>query len=141
MPSKSMPSGKPITVRSRSDVKAYLAALPADKRATLQSLRRMIKAAAPEATEGISYGMPYYKYKGKSLIGIAAFADHCSLFPTPGAIEALASELEGYTLSKGTIRFPVGKPPPAALVRRLVQARIAEIERSIQGSKARRSRP
>ena len=87
----------------------------------------MIRAAAPkEATEAISYGMPAFKYKG-SLVGYAAFKEHCSFFPMSGTlIEEMQDDLKKYKTSKGTIQFPLDKPLPAALVKKLVKARILE---------------
>lgn len=108
-------------------VDEYLAALPDEVRATLEKVREAIKAAAPKATEGISYHMPMYKQHGM-LIGFAAFKNHCSIFPGPGAIERHKDELKGYQTSKGTVRFPIGKPLPATLLKKLVKERIAENE-------------
>ena len=109
----------------------YLAALPDEARTTLEKIRKSIRAAAPKATEGISYQMPMYKQHGM-LIGFAAFKNHCSIFPGPGAIARHKSELKGYETSKGTIRFPIGKPLPAALVKAIVRERIAENEAKSQ---------
>lgn len=107
----------------------YLSLVPEPARATLKKVRAAIRAAAPaDATEGISWGMPMFKYKGM-LLGLAAFSNHCSIFPGPGVIAALKSELAGFRTSKGTIQFPMDKPLSAALVRRIVKARIAENER------------
>jgi uncharacterized protein YdhG (YjbR/CyaY superfamily) len=105
----------------------YLAALPEEARATLEKIRKTIKAAAPKATEVISYQMPMYKYHGM-LVGFAAFKDHCSFFPGANPVATFKDELKAYKTSKGTIRFPIGKPLPAALVKKLVKARVAENE-------------
>jgi uncharacterized protein YdhG (YjbR/CyaY superfamily) len=109
-------------------VDGYLAALPEEARATLEKIRKAIKAAAPEATEVISYQIPMYKHLGM-LVGFAAFKDHCSFFPGAKPVATYKDELKAYETSKGTIRFPIGKPLPAALVKRLVKARIAENEK------------
>ena len=95
----------------------------------MNKLREVIRKIVPaEATEGISYGMPVFKYK-RPLIGYAAFSDHCSLFPMSASVLAgLKDELKGYKTSKGTIRFPLDKAMPESLVKKLVKARIAEIE-------------
>ena len=108
-------------------VDEYLAGVPQEARAVLEKLRRTIKAAAPMAAEGISYQMPMYKHHGM-VVGFAAFKDHCSIFPGPAVMDAHKEELKGYSTSKGTIRFSVDKPLPAALVKKLVKARIAENE-------------
>ena len=115
---------------STKDVEDYLARIPEPARSTLNKIRAAIRSLVPpETTEGISYGMPTFKYKGP-LVGFAAFADHCSLFPmSPPVIEAFKSELKDFQTSKGTIRFPVDKPLPAALLKKLVKARLAENER------------
>jgi len=110
-------------------VEEYLAALPGDSRATLEKIRQAIKAAAPTATEKIGYGMPGFSHAGRYLVYYAAFKDHCSFFPASGGVmEEFAKELEGYDVSKGTIRFPIGRPLPGALVKKLVKARVREIE-------------
>ena len=112
------------------NIDEYLAAVPEPARTTMNKVRTMIRAAAPSAaTEAISYGMPAFKYKG-SLVAFAAFSNHCSLFPMgSAAIEKFKKELEGYQTFKGTIRFPVDKPLPAALVKKIVKARVADNER------------
>lgn len=110
-------------------VKEYLAGVPEPARSTLIKVRAMIRSAVPpEATEAISYGMPTFKYKG-SLMSFAAFKGHCSLFPMSAAlIEQFKKELKDFSTSKGTIRFPVDKPLPAALLKKLVKARMAQNE-------------
>jgi uncharacterized protein YdhG (YjbR/CyaY superfamily) len=108
-------------------VDEYLARVPEPARGTLNKIRAAIKAAAPkDATETISYGIPAFRHK-EVLIWFAAFADHCSLFPTGAMIEKFKDELKGYTISKGTIQFPLNKPLPASLVKRMVKARVAYI--------------
>jgi uncharacterized protein YdhG (YjbR/CyaY superfamily) len=110
-------------------VDEYLAGVPEPARSTLNKIRATVRSAVPpEATEGISYRMPGFKYKG-ALLWYAAFSNHCSLFVLSGtALQAFQDELKDYTLSKGTIRFPVDKPLPAALVKKLVKAKIAQNE-------------
>jgi uncharacterized protein YdhG (YjbR/CyaY superfamily) len=117
-------------------VDAYLAKLSADKRATLEKVRQAIRAAAPAAEEGISYGMPAF-IQGKPIAGYSASVQHCSYFPMSGAVtETLADELAKYETSKGGFRFPIGKPPSATLIRKLVKARLAEIEAAAPKKKA-----
>src|SRR5229473_1464211 len=108
-------------------VDEYLAGVPKAARAVLEKLRQTIKAVAPMAAEVISYQMPMYKHHGM-VIGFAAFKDHCSVFPGSAVMDAHKEELKRYSTSKGTIRFPVNKPLPATLVRKLVRARIKENE-------------
>jgi uncharacterized protein YdhG (YjbR/CyaY superfamily) len=108
-------------------VQDYLAALPPEPRAALERLRATIKAAAPDATETISYQMPAFKRDGRFLVCYAAFKSHCSLFPASYAVmEKLAVELKPYVSGKGTIRFTAEEPLPAALVRKIVKLRVEE---------------
>jgi len=111
------------------NVDDYLAGVPEPARSTLKKVRAAIRSAVPpEATEAIGYRIPTFRYKG-ALLGFAAFSDHCSLFPMSLAVmAAFNNELKGFPTSKGTIRFPVDKPLPAALVKKPVKARIAENE-------------
>jgi uncharacterized protein YdhG (YjbR/CyaY superfamily) len=110
-------------------VEEYLNALPDDVRATLEKVRQSIKAAAPTAIEKIGYGMPGFSYDGRYLVYYAAFKNHCSFFPASnGVMEEFAEELKRYDVAKGTIRFPIGKPLPATLIKKLVKARIREID-------------
>ena len=104
----------------------YLAGLSDDKRAALEKLRKAIRAAAPDAEECISYSLPAFCLNGP-LVAFGASTHHCSFFPmSPAVLAAHSKELKGYNTSKGPIRFQPGKPLPAALVRKLVKARIAE---------------
>jgi len=107
----------------------YLARVPEPAHSTLEKVRAVIRSAAPpEAEEVISYGIPMFKHKGM-LMGFAAFSNHCSLFPGKSPLETLKDELRHYRTAKGTVQFPVDKPPPAKLIKKLVRARIAENER------------
>lgn len=119
----------------------YLASVPEDARAALERLRTIIKAAAPGGSEVISYRIPIYKHNGKLLVGFAAFTEHCSLFVmSPQVMRAHAADLKGYDTAKGTVHFPADKPLPAALIRKLVKARLAEnagSRRPLKGRKAR----
>jgi uncharacterized protein YdhG (YjbR/CyaY superfamily) len=113
--------GAPATVED------YFAALPGGSRAALEALRRTILAAAPDATEGISYGMPAFKDGGRILVYYAAFAHHYSLFPgSKATIAALGDEVARFATGKGTLRFVYDEPLPADLVARIVVARLAE---------------
>src|SRR5262245_30879894 len=104
------------------DIDEYLAGVPEPARGTLKKIRAMIRSAVPaEASEAISYGIPTIKYKG-SLMAFAAFAKHCSLFPMSYAvIGQFQDELKRFETSKGTIRFPVDKPLPATLVKKMAR--------------------
>src|ERR1022692_2802822 len=115
-------------------VDEYLERVPEPARGTLNRVRAAIRSAVPpEATEVISYQIPTFKYQGM-LVAFAAFSKHCSFFPMSyAAMETFKEELSAFSVSKGTIRFPMDKPLPAALVKKIVKARLAE--------KARKKRP
>lgn len=120
--------GKP---KGSTEVDAYLAGLTPEYRRALERLRKTIREAAPSAEEGFSYGVPAFRVEGRALIGYSASKDHCSLYPMSGTvILTLARDLEPYHTLKGTIHFSPGKPLPASLVKKLVQARMAEIRKT-----------
>jgi uncharacterized protein YdhG (YjbR/CyaY superfamily) len=132
-----MPARKKATpATDPPSIDDYLAGLDPVPRAALEKLRRAIAAAAPDADEGWSYGVPAFRLGGRPLAGFAAAATHCSYFPMSGAVvAALADELAGYDSAKGTIRFAPAKGLPATLVRKLVAARRAELERGARRPK------
>lgn len=117
-------------------VDEYLAQVSEAARKTFFELRDAILAAAPaEATETISYKIPAIKYNG-IVVWYGAFSKHCSLFPGASVAAAFEKELKGYSTSKGTIQFPLGKPIPKALVKKIVKARVKEKEDKERRSKA-----
>lgn len=117
------------------NVDEYLAGVPEPARSTLEKVRAVIRSAAPAAEETISYRMPVFKYKGP-LVGFAAFPNHCGLYLMSSTLlNGFKTELAGYETATGTIRFPVDKPLPAALVRKLVKARVAQNEKRKTRSK------
>jgi uncharacterized protein YdhG (YjbR/CyaY superfamily) len=111
-------------------VDEYLARLPEPARTTLGKIRATIRSIVPpETAEVISYRIPAFKYKGV-LVWYAAFSDHCSLFPTNAVIEACKDDLKNYTLSKGTIQFPVDKPLPVTLLKKMMRMRLAQVSQT-----------
>jgi uncharacterized protein YdhG (YjbR/CyaY superfamily) len=111
---------------SPKDVDTYLAVQPENIRLALEKMRGIIKTAAPDAEEVISYGMPAYKYHGM-LVYFAGFKNHYSLFPgNASMIAEMADELKGYKTSKGTIQFALDKPMPVSLIKKIVKARMKE---------------
>jgi len=114
-------------MKKYATVDAYLADVPAGERAALEKLRRTVKSVVPDAGEKISYGMPAFTYHG-NLLYYGVFKDHLSLFPgSKSVLKTFAAELKGFETSAGaTIRFGVDKPIPAALIKKIVRARMAE---------------
>ncbi len=106
-------------------VDEYIAGFPQDVQEILNELRAVIKTAAPQAEEKISYQMPAYSLNG-NLVYFAAYKNHIGFYPTPSGIEHFKKELAGYQISKGTVRFPLNKPIPFDLVRRMVSFRVEE---------------
>lgn len=118
-----------LTSRRTNVVDQYLARVGGKKRAALERLRRTLRAAAPGAEECLSYGLPALRLGHKRLVAYGATPRHCALYPLSRAtVEAFATELEGFDVSTGAIRFQPENPLPAALVRRIVKARILENE-------------
>lgn len=118
----------PAPATGRQAVDGYLAAVQPELRKALQDLRRTIRAAAPKAEEIISYRMPAFRYQG-NLVYYAAFRDHGSLFIGSVVTQRkFATELKPFAAGKGTVHFTPEHPLPAALVTRIVKARVAENE-------------
>ncbi len=112
---------------SPKTVDEYLAAVPQPARGTLNKVRAVIRSVVPAGTtEVISYGMPGFKHNGM-VMWYAAFADHCSLFPTASIIEKFKGDLKPFRTSKGTVHFPLDTPLPTALVKRMAEARLADL--------------
>ncbi|HUK28819.1 MAG TPA: DUF1801 domain-containing protein [Candidatus Acidoferrales bacterium] len=117
------PPRKRSTSSSKSNVDIYIRSAPKESRAKLRQLREIIKAAAPTAKESISYRMPYYNYYG-ALLWFAAFKNHIGFFVRPPIVQNFKMELKGYKTSKGTVQFPIDKPLPVTLIRKLIKARM-----------------
>ena len=116
---------------SAEDVDEYLRGVEEPKRSTLEALRRTILEIIPDAEEVISYKVPAFRVDGRIVAGFAAFKDHLSYLPFSGSVlPQLASELEGYTMTKSALHFPVDRPLPKALVKKLIAARRSEAPRS-----------
>jgi uncharacterized protein YdhG (YjbR/CyaY superfamily) len=113
---------------SSAEIEAYLASLDEPKRGTLEQLRRSIRVALPDAEEGISYGLPAFRVDGKVVAGFAAFKNHLSYVPHSGSVlSRLASELDGYEQTKGSLHFPIDEPLPQSLVDLLVRTRLSDL--------------
>ncbi len=119
-----------------TSIDEYIAAFPADVQERLQQMRAIIREAAPEAQEKISYQMPTFFLHG-NLVHFAAFKNHIGFYPAPRGIEAFKDELAAYEGAKGSVRFPLDQPLPLDLVRRIVQFRVTD---QLQNAKAKKSR-
>lgn len=111
-----------------SEIDRYLAGVEEPKRSTLEGLRRTILDVAPDAEEGISYGLPAFRLHGKVIAGFAAFKDHLSYLPHSGSVfPELRSEIESYVVTKGSLHFPIDVPLPQSLVEQLMSVRISQV--------------
>ena len=112
------------------EVDQYLKSLPRDNQKALEHLRKTIRDTVPYADEGFSYGVPAFKIKNKPLVCYASFKNHCGFYPmSPEVLNSFAPDLTGFETAKGTIRFKADKPLPAALVKRIVKARLKELKK------------
>jgi uncharacterized protein YdhG (YjbR/CyaY superfamily) len=115
---------------SAEEIDDYLRSVEEPKRSTLRVLRRTILDVIPDAEQGMSYGMPAFRMQGKTVAGFAAFKDHLSYLPHSGAVLGqLGDELSGYTMTTGSLHFPVDRPLPKAVVTRLIAVRLSEAGR------------
>ena len=134
-----MPEGAPVArvsgtscvdcgAMSADEVDEYLRGVDEPKRSTLQALRRTILEIVPDADQVISYRVPAFRVSGKTVAGFAAFRDHLSYLPFSGSVlEQLPDQLEGYTMTKSALHFPVDRPLPKTLVKKLIAVRLGEI--------------
>ena len=118
-------------------IEAYISLQPEDIQGVLQEMQQVIREEAPEATEKISYQMPTFYLKG-NLVHFAAQKHHIGFYPTPSAIEAFKEELSAYKTSKGAVQFPIDKPIPYDLVRRMVRYRVGEATRAAEQKKSKK---
>jgi uncharacterized protein YdhG (YjbR/CyaY superfamily) len=119
---------------SVEEVDDYLRGVEEPKRSTLQALRRTILEIVPDAEQVISYRVPAFRLRGKTIAGFAAFKDHLSYLPFSGSVLGqLADELEGYTMTKSALHFPVDRPLPKTVVEKLIAVRLGEVR---QGSRS-----
>lgn len=112
---------------SAEEIDAYLNSLEERKRTTLSQLRQTILTVLPDAEQGISYGAPAFKVRGKTVAGFAAFKNHLSYLPHSGSVfPALSGDLSDYSMSSGALRFPIGEPLPQELVEKLIAVRLRQ---------------
>jgi uncharacterized protein YdhG (YjbR/CyaY superfamily) len=114
------------TRATAGSIDEYIAGFPSATQKVLQEVRALIKASAPDATETISYAMPTFDLNGHHLVHFAGYERHIGFYPVPSGIEAFAEELQPYKRAKGSVQFPLGRPLPTELIRRIVEFRVAE---------------
>jgi uncharacterized protein YdhG (YjbR/CyaY superfamily) len=113
---------------SADEVDEYLRGVDEPKRSTLQALRRTILEIVPDADQVISYRVPAFRVRGQTVAGFAAFKNHLSYLPFNGSVLAqLADELKGYTMTKSALHFPVDRPLPKTIVKKLIAVRLEEV--------------
>ena len=115
------------------DVDEYLRRIEEPKRSTLEALRRTILEIVPDAEQVISYRVPAFRIDGETVAGFAAFRDHLSYLPFSGSVLSdLADELQGYTTTKSALHFPVDRPLPKTLVKKLIAVRLGKDPRRLR---------
>lgn len=131
--------GDPQKLKQNPLIDDYISQFEPDIQLLLQEIRRVIREAAPEATEVISYQMPTYVYFG-NLVHFAAFKNHIGFYPAPSGIEAFKEEISKYKWAKGSVQFPLDQPVPLDLIRRIVLFRVAENQRLDEEKKAKKKK-
>lgn len=109
-----------------SPIDDYIAGFPPETRMALEQVRALIKTVVPDAIETMSYAIPTFDLDGHHLVHFAAFARHVGFYPTPSGVAAFKDELQQYKNSKGSVQFPLGRPMPLDLIRRMVEFRVGE---------------
>jgi len=104
----------------------YIVGFPTETQVVLEELRALIRAAAPGATETISYAIPTFDLNGRHLVHFAGYARHVGFYPVPSGLEAFKEDLKPYKIGKGSVQFPLGQPLPTDLIRRIVEFRVEE---------------
>ena len=113
-------------MRKQSTINEYIKTLPQDVQSILQKIRKTIKKAAPKSVEAISYQIPAFKLNGKNLVHFAAWKNHIGFYPGSYCIKVFKKELLSYKKAKGSIQFPIDKPIPYGLIKKIVKYRIKE---------------
>ena len=113
----------------------FITKQPAEVQAILQKIRAIIQKSAPGAEEAMAYGIPTFKLNGRNLVHFSAFKEHIGFYPTPSGIEAFKKELSAYEGAKGSVKFPLSKPIPYALITKIVKFRVKEELEKAKGKK------
>jgi uncharacterized protein YdhG (YjbR/CyaY superfamily) len=114
------------TTRTSTSIDDYIAGFPPETQKALEEVRALIRSLAPHATETISYSIPTFDLNGRHLVHFAGFARHVGFYPIPSGIEAFKDELAAYKQGRGSVQFPLDKPMPMDLIRRIVEFRVTE---------------
>ena len=118
---------------SAKTIDEYIAGFPDETRAALQEMRALITAAAPDATETMSYAIPTFDLNGRHLVHFAGYEGHVGFYPAPSGIAAFKAELKPFKSAKGSVQFPLDRPLPADLIRRMVAFRVEEEASRLRG--------
>lgn len=113
----------------------FISNYPPEVQTILQKIRALIQKSAPRAEEAMSYGIPTFKLNGKNLVHFSAFKEHIGFYPTPMGIEKFKKELSAYEGAKGSVKFPLNKPIPYALIMKIVQFRVKEVSAQVKAKK------
>jgi uncharacterized protein YdhG (YjbR/CyaY superfamily) len=125
---------------STNPIDQFISNYPPEIQTILQKIRALIQKSAPGAEEAMSYGIPTFKLNGKNLVHFSAFKEHIGFYPTPTGIEKFKKELSVYEGAKGSVKFPLNKPIPYALITKIVQVRVKEVKGQVQpGTKKKMS--
>jgi uncharacterized protein YdhG (YjbR/CyaY superfamily) len=119
-------------------VDEYIAGFPPGTQRMLEEVRALIRAAAPDATETISYAMPTFDLNGRHLVHFAGYEKHIGFYPVPSGVAAFKEELKPFKTGKGSVQFPLDRPLPTGLIRRIVEFRVAENRAKAPGRSTRR---
>ena len=130
----------PMSSTEPGDIDAYIAAFPPEVQKSLQKIRALIREAAPDAVEAMKYRIPTFVL-GTNLVHFAAYQNHIGFYPTPSTITAFASELRDFVSAKGSVQFPLNRPIPFGLIRRMVEFRVVEVHAKKKPSGIKKSRP
>jgi len=115
-----------MAIRTAGSIDDYIAGFPPETRKVLEEMRALIRAAAPDATETISYAIPTFDLNGRHLVHFAGYAKHIGFYPIPTGMAAFEEELRAYKQGRGSVQFPLGRPLPTDLIRRIVDFRVEE---------------
>lgn len=130
----------PMKSTDPTDIDAYIATFPSNVQESLQQIRTLIREVAPDAVEAMKYRIPTFVL-GRNLVHFAAYENHIGFYPTPSAITAFASDFKDYVHAKGSVQFPLSRPIPFGLIRRMVEYRVREVRAKKQPAGSKEASP